>query len=853
MDLDVLKGINNTQSAYVETDTFKEINAATGGPVNSRIVGLSQQETQSIDMSGVVIQEYYTANATVLDKIDKSTTWTDALVILNPIWDSNKLVITTRNPTGEESQIPTTLKQFCASLDIDKLSTKQINDLFERFDDVLFKNFLYIFPIEKLNAILLRLSNDTSANLENINRISAIIFVKKIVNDYPDVDLNDSMVVLPKLDPQKILNKMTSLQWLGVLNFDFNPRYALLESIVNQLLFPISDFKKLGELIQHLNAERFDVGIQGIQIDQANPPLPTPPFNTIKESMFKYMTKAQFDAYSPELSKKDLDVKKRVFYTGLQKGGTEPGSSEEEEDLSADDIKEMISYVYGILLDLNFYSNPAYLDIIYHYIRLMMGRDINVSPLFGNFIDVFKIPEKTNNDDIKEISETVIVDPIQVGKNEGLDVYDPIVSNEYKGPMATDRADHLFRYTFDPMNNPLKKTMTNPDSNPFKQTVVLTRNGNAWKMEKAKGGKGEGRSYGKGEGRSYGKGEDRSYGKGEGQTGGQPPETPETPTEQSNRYLHDNVLAREIEDCVDESVDRCTVYICAYSLETAPRPFLKFAVSKKDNTYTFPHFTATTQDFKCQLYNELFTAFGISIQGKEDQTCADMTAYLESVYKGIKYHKIQGTDAVFAFFDYAAIHGGNMVADYPASPFQWAIVDELVFERTICGVYPVDPVITEMFARYDILWNIMDAADKWLDFPFAVYSVVVEEGTELFANVPVPVDKESAKLEQDAVINPPQLDVYGREDEYGQRYCFTYKPISTEPNPKRYAVFAVEPEYVETAHNTDDAERAPDEIDEKILAKMEKPVIYFKANNKYTKGDDMVMWGILNTNYFTVL
>lgn len=416
------------------------------------------------------------------------------------------------------------------------------------------------------------------------------------------------------------------------------------------------------------------------------------------------------------------------------------------------------------------------------------------------------------------------------------------------------------------------------------------------------------------------------------------------PPQMTYRYLDDSILCRHFEDCVEESVESCKVHLCVFSIDHScslngdTYPFLKFIVrpqpKDKPDIYEFISFSYdvpdndSTEDFKCALYENLLTELDLSLT-TDSFECASASQILDSVYKGIKSEEIDGQPHVFAFFDFDAIlsHssespvlGGNgeesPISDKPSqetvvsetngfvrgtqfpadisddnlsTPYRWAVIDELLFERKLYGIHGVDPVIPVMFYKNNILWSIFKGESETpVDFPFSVYSVTIketEDGNERFDNVRVPVDQQTADLRQESVVLPPEIDVYGREDEYGNRFCFTYRPFLKESEkdpkeepeeeeenkpvlPKRYAVITSNPVYLESVasspplkegggdqeeYNADSETKSTEDIDSESFKKLAAPVIYFVANNEYTDSKPVVMWGIKQSSQFVAL
>ena len=360
------------------------------------------------------------------------------------------------------------------------------------------------------------------------------------------------------------------------------------------------------------------------------------------------------------------------------------------------------------------------------------------------------------------------------------------------------------------------------------------------------------------------------------------------PLDKKYRYLEDSILSRYFEDAVEESAHTCKIHICVFSIDNScqletsedPIPFLKFLVKPETRGFVSFQYDVpaqdSTEDFKCNLYERVLSEFDLSVPGTEP-SCESMSKTLDWIYRGLISEKINGEIHVFAFFDYdsmstALIPGPdfpkNINDDSLSTSWKWAIVDELLFERNLYGDLPVDPIIPSFFVKHPLVWNIYDEDGKWFDFPFALYCATIKEteSSEEFENIRVPVDKESSKMREDApLLKPPEIDNYGLEDEYGQRFCFTYKPLhSEEPTlVKRYAVFTTDPVYLagdskelETETDSEDASTedvSTEDVDREMINKLETPVIYFVANNEYTKHKPTVMWGIKDANRFVAL
>lgn len=422
-------------------------------------------------------------------------------------------------------------------------------------------------------------------------------------------------------------------------------------------------------------------------------------------------------------------------------------------------------------------------------------------------------------------------------------------------------------------------------------------------------------------------------------------------------YLPDSILHKNFEDCVqlgDALPDTpYTIHLAIFSLDWScnfdekkgPYPFLKFLVEKpaagemagfaKMNYSCVGDTEENDRNFKCAIYDRLLDVLRLSIKGSTGpepiadadaakEKCERMGAILDSFYRGLVSEKVGDKTVVLAFFDYDAIDrvvgpAGDAVFErhddterpmYPirdenvGSAFQWAIVDELLFNETIITT-PVNPDISRVFAKHENLWNIVkrvpyckgkssSSADCFcqilIDFPFAVYNMeevskdkageddknqtsegpVTESPAPLFRTVTVSpnYEAEGAMLREEGIPNSDkislfsavQLDNYGKEDEYDSRYCFSIKPIadaqvtsSSRGLPKRYAMFAWKPEYILDAHEPSSPNPADQDAEAKdaaILAKLETNTIYFRLKRT---DESYVVWGIRNNNQFSAL
>jgi hypothetical protein len=186
---------------------------------------------------------------------------------------------------------------------------------------------------------------------------------------------------------------------------------------------------------------------------------------------------------------------------------------------------------------------------------------------------------------------------------------------------------------------------------------------------------------------------------------------------------------------------------------------------------------------------------GEDTNDKLRQNCDKIESSLDSIYIGLVLEEIQGKQTVFAFLNYDLLEKmvkipGNFSYGYifcrnentqiypiedsnSNTTIKWATVDELIFEKKVVEE-PVDSIIAEMFANNDNLWNIEDSENCYIDFPFVVYGVQIDETTNKFKTVMV--REEHWGIEKYGTPTSEEDD--GIADEYRERYCFTLRPVS---------------------------------------------------------------------------
>jgi len=248
-------------------------------------------------------------------------------------------------------------------------------------------------------------------------------------------------------------------------------------------------------------------------------------------------------------------------------------------------------------------------------------------------------------------------------------------------------------------------------------------------------------------------------------------------------YLPDSPFHTNFQDAVGDSAETYTVYVGIYSIteafaidETAKKiPYLRF-ISVRENDddqmmYTFPHFECTGETFDSE-----YTVFMMNLF---EQTATNEIPFTP------KHILVNGNMALvmFSFEDMAKAemfsnHAILSLSDSsPVLNMKWAIVDEIVFERNIMGV-PFNTKISEFLFEHDSLWNI-EYDRVYIDFPFSVYPVGE-------------IDGQLVNINSDVKKN----DVYTLHDDYGDRYCFTYKPMGDTNEIIRYAIYTHETKYV---------------------------------------------------------
>ena len=249
------------------------------------------------------------------------------------------------------------------------------------------------------------------------------------------------------------------------------------------------------------------------------------------------------------------------------------------------------------------------------------------------------------------------------------------------------------------------------------------------------------------------------------------------------QYLPGSPFHTNFQEAVGESAETYTVYVGIYSIKEAfsidemasKIPYLRFiSVQENDNDqmiYTFPHFECTRDTFDMEYNLFMMKLF--------EQTATNEMPFTP------KHILVNGNMALvmFSFEDMAKTemfsnHAILSLNDSsPVLNMKWAIVDEIVFERNIMGV-AFDTKISEFLLDHDSLWNI-EYDSVYIDFPFSVYPVGESDGQLVNINSSV-----------------KKTDLYTLHEDYGDRYCFTYKPIGDTNEIIRYAIYTHDTKYV---------------------------------------------------------
>ena len=265
-----------------------------------------------------------------------------------------------------------------------------------------------------------------------------------------------------------------------------------------------------------------------------------------------------------------------------------------------------------------------------------------------------------------------------------------------------------------------------------------------------------------------------------------------------NSPFHTN-FTEAVEDSTTKLDTKYEVYVGIYSLaktfsidESAKKiPFLRFLSILENGTYTFPHFSCTLATFDSEYVTYLMKLFEQNVTGETVLEEPPNPSPFQPEH--VLINDVANTAIVLFSFD--AMVEKEMFSNHailslddstPVLNMKWAIVDEIVFEKKLLTL-PFDPKVTEFFSIHESLWNI--EYDKvYIDFPFSVY----------------PVEEKDGKL-VNTTGEVAAIDSYSQHEDYGDRYCFTYLPISASSSSIfggnsveliRYSVYTYQTKYL---------------------------------------------------------
>lgn len=365
-------------------------------------------------------------------------------------------------------------------------------------------------------------------------------------------------------------------------------------------------------------------------------------------------------------------------------------------------------------------------------------------------------------------------------------------------------------------------------------------------------------------------------------------------------FLEDSPLHQLFDFCAPSNSSP-QIYICIYDINSNCKvidysqdkngkeinvPFLKYAVIKGETQYDFPAFTfhcvENSDDNDIQVKNDalahILDTFGLV---PTNMPLAPSAPALETAFKGyvpLVSSAAEGGDGIMVVYDYSVIRTHFMRSPdgvLPQAKYVWAVVDELVFEKTIYGT-PFNPLLSETLCRTPILWNIVSNGRE-IDFPFSLYSVKCDENG-IWINERLPSTPEDIAMKKQSLVKIGEAtDEYKYGDDYGDMYLFVSRPIHQATAEDvaamaRYAVFTSGAKYVldETHHSallqqreqlggeigasimeaeeTKDPETQTEEMD---IHNMSVSSLYFVEHKLFAT--PLPCWGIRKISYFELV
>ena len=196
-------------------------------------------------------------------------------------------------------------------------------------------------------------------------------------------------------------------------------------------------------------------------------------------------------------------------------------------------------------------------------------------------------------------------------------------------------------------------------------------------------------------------------------------------------------------------------------------PFLQWIVEKSENEYNFPTFSVDCFGEENTVRDECILRILDSVLAKDTPLHGDD---FTDCCKGF----IRQDDSIYVVFDLTQYKEHAIMSDIR----KWAIVDELVYKKSVLGV-PIAKNVADFMGTHDCL--LQTAEGQELPFPFQVYLCKKDDNGE-YRNV-------------DVNDSEHENDFYMEVDEMGYGYVFTTEPSFVKDgkteNLQRYAMFVV--------------------------------------------------------------
>jgi hypothetical protein len=248
-------------------------------------------------------------------------------------------------------------------------------------------------------------------------------------------------------------------------------------------------------------------------------------------------------------------------------------------------------------------------------------------------------------------------------------------------------------------------------------------------------------------------------------------------------FLHKN--NNPLSTALDE-VDHNKVYdihVCIYKInQYCQNPFLEFLVDienapqfAKISNFSFPRIVDDDENitdtyFKNECITELLDIFNLDAIFSSE--------VLEKMYKGFVQHDEKNIFVVFEYFPDTLLKN--------VDKFQWVVLDEILFKRTINHI-EIDDLLISFFEKEDYMTEIFtdDTYLKQFPLPFLVYLCEKSETEKKYYNIPVRGDKIS--LMDFTTVGVSWL---------GDYYYFSSNILDVRENSSRYVLFTENANYI---------------------------------------------------------